>query len=177
MMSPLMIEQNREFCMKYFKDGDILLSDFDGVYLDSQKEFLKVMKEEKSLELWMNYLNTIDWKKFLMECDEIPDANRTFLELQELKILRGFITRIHSFDEGFYKGNFLREKGLYVPIYYVLPKQEKSSVYLPNEHIILLEDNYHNASDWENHGGRSLIYDPNGKEDEKVVKRLTYLLH
>ena len=32
--------------MKYFEQGDILLSDFDGVFLDSQEQFLKVMKEE-----------------------------------------------------------------------------------------------------------------------------------
>ena len=163
--------------MKYFIEGDILLSDFDGVYLDSQREFLKVMKEETSLELWMEYLNTIDWKNFLRNCNEIDGSTDTFLELQKLKILRGFITRIHSFEEGKEKASFIRENGFYVPIYYVLPKQEKSVVYIPDEHVVLLEDDYSNAFEWELRGGRSLIYDPDKEDDKRIVKRLTHLLY
>lgn len=163
--------------MNYFNEGDILLSDFDGVYLDSQREFLKVMKDEKSLDLWMEYLNNIDWKNFLRNCNEIPDATDTFLELQKLKILRGFITRIHSFEEGKEKVSFLRENGFYVPVYYVLPKQDKSNVYVPDEHVVLLEDNYNNAFEWELNGGRSLIYDPDGENDKRIVKRLKHLLY
>ena len=102
------------------------------------------MKEEKSLDLWMEYLNSIDWKNFLRECREIPNATSTFLELQKLQILKGFITKIHSFEEGVEKACFIRSKGLFVPIYYVLPRQEKSKVFIPNEHTILLEDNYKN---------------------------------
>ena len=48
--------------MKYFKDGDILLSDFDGVYVDSQERFLKIMKDDKSFQSWVDYLNSINWK-------------------------------------------------------------------------------------------------------------------
>ena len=163
--------------MKYFEQGDILLSDFDGVFLDSQEQFLKVMKEEKSLELWMKYLNSIDWKTFLRECEEKLNATDTFLELQELGILKGFITKIHSFNEGVEKSIFIREKGLTVPIYYVLPEQSKSKVYIPNNKTILLDDSYDNISDWEENGGKTIIFDPKSNvENKRLVKKLEHLL-
>ena len=163
--------------MKYFEPGDILLADFDGVYIDSQQRFLEVMKDEKSFILWMEYLTSINWKYFLYECEEMLNATDTFLELQELNILKGFITRIHSFDEGREKGKFIRDKGLIVPIYYVLPKQPKSVVYMPDEHTILLDDNYDNAIDWEDNGCKSIIFDPTSKtENKKLIKKLDSLL-
>ena len=43
--------------MKYFNDGEILLSDFDGVFLDSQKRFNEVMKEDSnSFPEFENYI-------------------------------------------------------------------------------------------------------------------------
>ena len=48
--------------MKYFKKGDILLSDFDGVFLNSQKRFEEVMRKDQTIEEWIEYLNTIHWK-------------------------------------------------------------------------------------------------------------------
>ncbi len=163
--------------MKYFEPGDILLADFDGVYVDSQERFLEVMKEETAFDLWMEYLTSIDWKSFLRECEEYVNATDTFLQLQELGILKGFITRIHSFNEGREKSKFIRSNGLIVPIYYVLPKQPKSVVYIPDKSTILLDDNYDNALDWEDNGGRSIIFDHNSKiENKKLIKKLDSLL-
>ncbi len=163
--------------MEYFRDGDILLSDFDGVYLDSQERFNKAMKREQSFELWTKYLNSINWKEFLKECKEMPGATDTFLELQKLGILRGFITKIHSFEEGVEKSIFIRDKGLKVPLYYVLPHQSKSLVYVPNSHTILLEDKIENALDWEQNGGKYIVYDKNiSSENQNHVKSLKHLL-
>ena len=163
--------------MKFFEPGDILLSDFDGVYLDSQNRFKKVMNNNSTLQEWMEYLNSIKWYEFLRECEELPYATETFLELQKLGILRGFITRIHSFEEGQEKCSFIREKGLIVPMYYVMPEQPKSEVYLPNKKVILLEDKYENAEDWENKGGKSIVIDPNAEiESNKKIKTLRKLL-
>ena len=163
--------------MKYFKDGDILLSDFDGVYVDSQERFLKIMKDDKSFQSWIEYLNSINWKEFLNECEEMPDATKTFLELESLGILKGFITRIHSFEEGIEKSNFIRERGLLVPIYYVLPKQPKSMVYMPNKKTYILEDDPNNALDWELNGGKSIIYNPTTEVKNKcLIKNLSDLL-
>lgn len=163
--------------MKYFKDGEILLSDFDGVFLDSQKKFNEVMKEETDLDKWMDFLNGINWKRFVHECELVPGAVDTFTELQRLKILKGFITRIHSFDEGKEKCLLLRELGLEVPVYYVLPEQPKSIVYRPNRKVILLDDNLENCEEWSLNCGKSILYNPNEKNTEKkYVKSLTDLL-
>ena len=163
--------------MYYFEEGDILLTDFDGVYVDSQDRFLEVMQDEKSFDLWMEYLNSINWRTFLKECEENENATETFLVLQELGILQGFITKIHSFEEGKEKSNFIRERGLIVPIYYVLPQQAKSTVYIPNRKTILLDDNYENVIDWEDKGGKSIIFNPNSKkENKKLIKKLDKLL-
>lgn len=163
--------------MKYFNDGEILLSDFDGVFLDSQKKFNEVMKEETDLDKWMDFLNGINWKRFVRECEFIPGAVETFTELQELNILKGFITRIHSFEEGKEKCLLLRELGLYVPVYYSLPEQPKSLVYIPNRKVILLDDNLDNCNEWDLNNGKSILYDPTQKDcGKKYVKSLYDLL-
>jgi len=163
--------------MEYFEEGDILLSDFDGVFLDSQNRFLEVMKEEKALEKWMDFLNGIHWKEFLRDCDFVPGALETFTILQELKILRGFITAIHSPAEGKEKCTFLREIGFYVPIYYVLPEQQKCEVYIPNRKVILLDDKEKNYDEWTAKQGKSILYDPEEKScGKKYVKSLYELL-
>ena len=163
--------------MKYFDEGDILLSDFDGVFLDSQKRFEEVMKEETSLEKWMDFLSGIHWKSFIRNCDFIPGALETFTELQKLQILKGFITCIHSFEEGKEKILFLRELGFKVPIYYILPEQQKSQIYVPNAKVILLDDKISNCMEWELKNGKSILYNPSFEStSKKYVKYLTDLL-
>ena len=163
--------------MKYFKENDILLADFDGVLLDSQKKHNEIMGQEKDFNLWMEYLNSIDWHLFLRSCNEIEGAIDTFLELQKLDILKGFITRIHSFNEGKEKCLILREIGLYVPIYYALPMQSKSMVYVPNKNTYILDDDLINSKDWENNGGKSLLYNPDIKRStKKIIKKIPNLL-
>ena len=135
------------------------------------------MKNEKSQKLWKEYLNSINWKEFLRQCDEIPYAIETFLELQKLKILKGFIIRIHSFEEGREKLKLLREKGIVVPIYYVGPDDNKSSIYIPNKKTILLDDQRANIIDWKNNGGRTIIYDPvASEENDEIIKEMDHLL-
>ncbi len=162
--------------MKYFKKGDILLSDFDGVFLNSQKRFEEVMRKDQTIEEWIEYLNTIHWKSFLRECDMIPEALETFSELQKLKILRGFITKIHSFDEGMEKALYLRELGFVVPIYYVLPEQTKSKIYIPKKKVILLDDKPENCLEWERDGGRTILHTDNDSPDRPYIKRLSELI-
>ena len=163
--------------MKYFKKGDILLSDFDGVFLDSQSKFEEVMKDETDSDEWLKYLRSINWKKFIRDCELMPYALETFLELQNRNILRAFLIKIHSTEEGESKRELLRELGIIVPIIYVLPPQNKSQIVLPKPKIVLLEDKEENATDWEMNGGRAIIYNPESKEENKrLVKRLDSLL-
>lgn len=163
--------------MRYFEPGDGLLSDFDGVFLDSQNVHNEAMRGETAFDPWMEYLNSIDWRTFLRNCNEVPGATETFLELQKLGILLGFITRIHSFEEGTEKIKILREAGLFVPVYYVLPEQPKSTVYIPNKKTIILDDDPKNNLDWEMSGGKSILYDPNAHHStKKKIKKLSQLL-
>ena len=163
--------------MKYFKGEDILLADFDGVLLDSQEKYNEIMGVETDFDLWMEYLNSIDWHSFLRSCNEIEGAVETFLELQKLEVLKVFITRIHSFDEGREKCMLLRDIGLYVPVYYVLPTQQKSMVYLPNKNVILLDDDPVNTIEWEINGGKSLLYNKTVKKStKKIIKKIPNLL-
>ena len=55
--------------------------------------------KEIKFDDWFDYLNSLDWYKFLRECNEIDDSISVLKKLQELKKLRAIITSIHSNDE------------------------------------------------------------------------------
>ena len=163
--------------MKYFDEKNILLADFDGVLLDSQEKYNEIMGLETDFDLWLEYLNNIDWYSFLRSCNEIEGAIETFLELQDLNILKGIITRIHSFNEGEEKCIFLRELGINVPVYYALQTQPKSMVYIPNKNTILVDDEIKNIIEWENSGGIGLLYNPKIKRSsQKIITKIPNLL-
>ncbi len=163
--------------MKYFEKGDILLSDFDGVVLDSQKRLDEEMQGETSFEKWMDFLNGIHWGEFLQECEFIPGAVETLLELQKMGILQGFLPKIHSMEEGKEKTIILRDLGFQVPIHFVLQEQEKNEVYIPNRKVVLLDDKERNYMNWLKNGGKSILYDPEEKScGKKYVKSMYDLL-
>ena len=153
------------------------LVDFDGVILNSQEKFIEVMKDNVNFYDWLNYLSSIDWYKFLRECEEIDGSINTLLKLQEYKKLRAIITRIHSFQEGQEKLVYLRERSIYVPILYVLPEQKKSDVFIPNENTILVDDDVKNCIDWRKASGNALLFKPKTKKLEPgVINSLKQLL-
>lgn len=163
--------------MKYFKKGDILLSAFDDIFLDSQEKLDEVIKEEKSYLLLKNYLKNLDWISFLKECQEIPGAIEILKELKDKDILKGFLLQINSIEEGKAKANYIREKGIILPIHYALTPQTKSFIYPPNENIILLDTKITNAEDWESHGGKTILYDNKiKKKSKKMINDLSNLL-
>ncbi len=150
------------------------LVDFDGVILDSQDRFEDDMKDNIDFNDWMDYLNSIDWYSFIRECNEIDESIDTLKKLEELKKLKAIITSIHSFDEGKQKEIYLREKGIYVPILYVLPKQEKSKVFIPTKEDILVDDKIRKCEDWILAGGDAILFDSNTYDTfsvNNVVKR------
>ena len=154
-----------------------LYIDFDGVILDSQERFKQIMLDNTNLEDWINYLSSIEWYNFLRECKEIDESLTTIEKLQKYRNLKGIITRIHTFNEGIEKANFLRENNIEIPIFYVLPEQSKSSVVVPNKNRVLVDDDIKNCFDWETNGGVALLLDPYTKrETKKIIKSLTTLL-
>lgn len=151
--------------------------DFDGVILDSQDHFLIDMKDNIDFDDWFDYLNSLDWHKFLRQCNEIDDSIDVLRKLQELKQLRAIITSIHSLNEMKEKLIYLREKELYVPVLYVPPKTRKCDIYLPNKEDILIDDKLRNCIDWENAGGSSILFDSHLEIPEKnKIKTLKDLL-
>lgn len=153
------------------------LIDFDGVILNSQDKFLEVMKDNVDFNDWHNYLCSLNWYQFLRECSEIDESISTLNKLQELKNLKGIITAIHSLEEGQEKLIYLREKRILVPIYYTLPHQKKSQVFIPQKHHVLVDDRKSNCIDWTNAGGTSLLLDTKIPHKEKgKIKSLKDLL-
>ena len=151
--------------------------DFDGVILDSQDRFASIMKNVEDLNEWMDYLCSIKWYSFLRECNEIDDSISVLKELQKMQKLQAIITSIHSFSEGKEKQIYLRERKIIVPIIYVLPEQKKSSVYIPNQFEILVDDKPKNCNDWILAGGQALLFDYHETDNEKgKIKTLKQLL-
>ena len=153
------------------------LIDFDGVILDSQERFLKDMKDNVDLYDWIDYLSSIEWNKFLRECEEIDESISVLNQLQKYNKLKAIITRIHAFEEGKEKLIYLREKGIEVPVLYTLPEQKKSAVVIPKKDLILVDDSYENCLDWELNGGQSLLFRPeNTTDNKKMIRSLKQLL-
>ena len=69
------------------------LIDFDGVILDSQERFNKDMKDNINLYDWIDYLSSIEWNKFLRECEEIDDSMTVLAKLQKYNRLKAIIKR------------------------------------------------------------------------------------
>ena len=153
------------------------LIDFDGVILDSQERFQDAMKDNTNYYDWMEYLSSLEWYNFLRECHQIDDSLTVLAKLQYLRKLKGIITAIHSFKEGEEKLIYLRENNINVPVYYTLPHQKKSDVYIPNNRTILVDDNLKNCIDWELSGGKSILFDRNYQGEEKgKIRTLKKLL-
>lgn len=153
------------------------LIDFDGVILNSQDKFLEVMGDNIDPNDWLKYLHSINWYLFLRECEEIDESISTLNKLQKLKKIKGIITKIHSISEGEEKSIYLRERDIIVPIFYVLPHQKKSEVFIPQKKHILIDDSKSNCKDWTNDGGTSLLFDAKLTHKEKgKIKSLKDLL-
>ena len=153
------------------------LIDFDGVILDSQERFNKDMKDNINLYDWIDYLSSIEWNKFLRECEEIDDSMTVLAKLQKYNRLKAIITRIHDFEEGKEKLIYLRERGIEVPVLYTLPEQRKSAVLIPKQDLVLIDDSKENCLDWELNGGKSLLFNPkDSTNDKKIIESLKQLL-
>ena len=153
------------------------LIDFDGVILDSQSRFEVDMKGNTNFDDWLNYLSSIEWYRFLRECNEIDGSLSALQELQKYKKLRAIITAIHSFEEGRQKLIYLRDNHIEVPVLYVLPEQKKSDIFIPKRNTVLVDDKLNNCIDWKNSGGMSLLFDYKDNTGSKeIIKSLKQIL-
>jgi hypothetical protein len=87
------------------------------------------------------------------------------------------LTKIHSLVEAKSKVEVLRKNDIIIPMMIVPPHVRKSSIYVPDESCILVDDSKKNVVDWVENGGTGLLFDKGLEEDEKEkVKSLHFLL-
>ena len=140
------------------------LVDFDGVIINSQEKFESHMGDNTNFDDWNRYLNSIDFRKFYRECEEIDDAFESLRRLQELRKLKAIVSTFHSFHEGEEKTLIIRENGIKVPVVLVLPNMQKSVIYPPqSKEDILIDDKLYNCEPWDKAGGDSILFRPKQK--------------
>ena len=50
-------------------------------------------------------------------------------------------------------------KKILIPVFVVPPHTKKSEIYIPDPKSLLIDDSKKNIDDWNNHGGRGLLFD------------------
>ena len=117
--------------------------DFDGVILDSEQRIVALKNQNLELN-WEEFFENVDWKNLYENSNEINESLEVIKELQRQKRQLYVLSKIHTLLEGQAKTNFLRECGIEIPILLVPPHIKKTSIYLPNDGSILVDDNYKN---------------------------------
>ncbi len=140
------------------------LVDFDGVIINSQEKFENHMGNNTNFDDWNKYLNSIDFKQFYKECEEIDDAFDSLRKLQEKRKLKAIVSTFHSFHEGEEKTHLIREQGIKVPVVLVLPNMSKCLIYPPkSKEEVLIDDKLSNCEPWDRAGGSSILFRPKQK--------------
>lgn len=134
--------------------------DFDGVIFDTEKRVVQ-QKEQLPKISWEEFFATLDWFKLLEESKVINNAVDYILEGQEKNKKIAILTKIHTLLEMQAKVNKLRNCNINVPILFVPPHVKKTSIYLPNNGEILIDDSIKNLKDWKEHGGVGIHFDEN----------------
>lgn len=139
-----------------YEDKKIFL-DFDGVILDSEQRIIDLRNKNSSLS-WEDFFAKIDWKLLYENSSEIDEALKVIEELQRCKRQLYILSKIHTLVEGQTKIEFLRERDIEIPIFLVPPHIKKSTVYLPDDGSILIDDSYKNIVDWVQNGRHGILF-------------------
>ena len=131
--------------------------DFDGVIFDTEKRVVE-KKNKKPNMSWNEFFEKLDWFQLLEESQIINNAIDYILEGQEKNKQIAILTKIHTLIEMQAKVDIIRKHKVAVPILFVPPHVKKSSIYLPNNGEILIDDSIKNLTDWETHGGTSIYF-------------------
>lgn len=153
------------------------LIDFDGVIYDTEERIVK-MKGERPDISWNEFFDQLDWYQLLEESKLINHSIEYILEAQERQKCIAILTKIHTLLEMQAKVDGLRSQNVTIPILFVPPKIQKSSIYLPQNGEVLIDDSIPNLRDWQQHGGKSLYlnFDSNSNGEFEVVKTLKKIL-
>ena len=149
--------------------------DYDGVLVNSER--LIVQKQKESNLSWKDFFEQLNWEELYESSSEINNAFEILRKLQEERNNLYVLTKIHSLIEANVKINLLREEKILIPVFVVPPHTKKSEIYIPDPKSLLIDDSKKNIDDWNNHGGRGLLFDEMAEgTDKSKVKSLHFLL-
>ena len=134
--------------------------DLDGVIFDTEQRVVERKNLRPDLS-WNEFFNELDWFELFAESKVINNAVDYILEGQEKNKKIAILTKIHTLLEMQAKVNKLRNCNINVPILFVPPHIKKTSIYLPNNGEILIDDSIKNLKDWKEHGGVGIHFDEN----------------
>lgn len=145
--------------------------DFDGVILDSEERILK-QKLSSNLD-WDDFFQTVDWFQLLSTSKIINDSVNYILEKQKSYKNLAILTKIHTVNEMLAKTEYIRNKQIEIPIFFVPPRTTKSEIYHPKNGEILIDDSLKNLKDWKLHGGTGIYFSLSHQSQEfKTIKSL-----
>lgn len=153
------------------------LIDFDGVIYDTEERIVKMKSKRPDIN-WSEFFERLDWYQLLEESKVINHSIEYILEAQERQKSIAILTKIHTLLEMQAKIDVLRSQNVTIPILFVPPKIQKSSIYLPQNGEVLIDDSIPNLRDWQQHGGRALYFnlESNSNSEFEVVKTLKKIL-
>lgn len=157
--------------------------DFDGVIIDSETHLFDGLQQMYKLGLCQNekdYLVNLDWYKYLKKCEFIKDSLEILKSYKEDVTILG---KVCSDQEAFAKRRILGENDYTKPCIFVPSELKKSSFVNPVGNI-LIDDTFHNLTDWKEAGGIPIYFhkdgvqvDPFGNTNPgfETIKTLKYI--
>ena len=136
--------------------------DFDGVIFDTEKRVVQ-KKEQMPNITWEEFFEKLDWFHLLEESEIINNSIEYILKCQERNKQIAILTKVHTLLEMQAKVNALRSRNIIVPILFAPPHVKKSSIYIPNDGEILIDDSIKNLVDWEKNGGTGIYFNEKAK--------------
>lgn len=143
--------------------------DFNGVILDTESRMIELKRQHPELT-WNEFANTLDWDFLLQTSPVIDDALALLREVSQKDSETTILTNIDLIAEEIAKVRFLRKQGVTLPIQFVPPSIQKSSIYIPSKDDILVDDRPDNVMFWNQCGGKGYLFDPNDQFPDSLPK-------
>lgn len=129
--------------------------DLDGVIIDTVDR-IKSLKNSYPELSWEEFSKKVEWDKFLKESPIINDGISFIKESIDKNIV--IITKTNCLEEQIAKINYLRGLGINNLIIVIPPKLWKTDFVVPKSNDFLIDDNYENILDWNEKGGKGILF-------------------
>ena len=150
-----------------------LYIDFDGVIMDTINKTYEMMNEKKIDKTdngaVRNFYENIDWKKLLLETDEINGAISKVKKLNDSsKFNVAILTHVNSLNEAIEKVKFIRK--FYNDITIIpVPKAISKTKMVHTKDAILVDDYTGNLVEWKSEGGIGIKFSLKPKDSDFIV--------